>query len=71
MSLDLQLRAQWYGPVLLAAGAVTLAVVAQTLLERRKRVSEDRAPMVSYFVPWVGSALGIGRDPDVFFNRAQ
>jgi len=71
MSLDLQLRAQWYNPILLAAGAVALAVVAQTLFERRKRVSEGRAPMVSHFIPWVGSALEIGGDPDAFFNHAQ
>jgi hypothetical protein len=58
-------------PILLAAGAVVLAIVAQALYERRKRVSEGRAPMVSHFVPWVGSALEIGGDPDAFFNRAQ
>ena len=71
MSLDLQLQVLWSNPKLLAAGAVVLAIVAQTLYEKRKRVSEGRAPMVSHLIPWVGSALEIGGDPDAFFNHAQ
>jgi len=71
MSLDLQLQVLWFNPKLLAAGAVVLAIVAQTLYEKRKRASESRAPMVSHLVPWVGSALEMGGDPDAFFNRAQ
>ena len=71
MSLDLPFRAQWYNPMLLAAGVVALAIVAQTLSERRKRVSEGRVPMVSHFIPWVGCALELGGDPDAFFSRAQ
>ena len=27
--------------------------------------------MVSHLIPWVGSALEIGSDPDGFFERAQ
>jgi len=71
MSLELQLQALWASPKLLAAGAVVLTIAARTLYEKRKRVSEGRAPMVSYLVPWVGSGLEIGRDPDAFFVRAQ
>ena len=58
-------------PKLLAAGAVVLAIVVQNLYEKRKRVLEGRAPMVSHLIPWVGSALEIRGDPDAFFNRAQ
>ena len=71
MSLDVKLQAQWYDQRILAAVVVALAIVAQTLYERRKRVSEGRAPMVSHLIPWVGSALEIGGNPDRFFSRAQ
>ena len=71
MSLDVTFQAQWGNQKLLAAVLVALAIVAQTLYKRRKRVSEGRAPMVSYLIPWVGSALEIGGDPDAFFSRAQ
>jgi len=71
MSLGLQLQALWASPKLLAAGAVVLTVVARNLYEKRKRVTEGRAPMVSHIIPWVGSGLEIGRDPDAFFVRAQ
>lgn len=69
MSLDVKLQA--YNPALLAAVAATLTIVARTLYERRKRASEGRAPMVPYLIPWVGSALDIGGDPDAFLGRAQ
>lgn len=70
MSLDVKLREKWCNPILLAA-VVALVVVAQPFYERRKRVSEGRAPMVSYLIPWVGSALEIRGDSDGFFHRAQ
>lgn len=71
MTSDLQLQVLWNNPKLLAAGAIVLAVVAQSLYEKRKRVWEGRSPMVSHLIPWVGSALEIGSDPDGFFERAQ
>ena len=71
MQLDVKLQAQWDNRKLLAAVLAALAIVAQTLYMRRKRVSEGRAPMVSHLIPWVGSALEIGGDPDAFFSRAQ
>ena len=72
MSLGLQLGVLCSDPKYLAAGAITLAILVQALYEKRKRTkSEGRAPMVSYLIPWVGSALDIGRDPDDFFDRAQ
>lgn len=75
MSFDFQTRALTSNPRLPAAGiavlAVVLTVVAQSLYERRKRVGEGRSPMVSHLIPWVGSALEIGGDPDTFFDRAR
>ena len=53
------------------SGAIVLAIIAYTLYEKRKRMREGRTPMVSYLIPWVGSALEIGRGPDAFFDRAQ
>ena len=71
MPLDFQLEALWSSPKVLTAGVVVLAIIAQSLYEKRKRASEGRAPMVSHLAPWVGSALEIGGDPDAFFVRAQ
>jgi hypothetical protein len=71
MSLAPQLEVLWSNPKVLTVGVVVLAIVAQSLYEKRKRGLEGRAPMVSHLVPWVGSALEIGGDPDAFFNRAQ
>ena len=71
MSLYAKLQAQWDSPILLVAVAAALAIFAQTLYERRQRVSEGRAPMVPYLIPWVGSALEIGGGPDAFLARAQ
>lgn len=67
----IQLEALWSNQKFLAAGLVLLATVAQTLYGKRKRAAERRAPMVSHLIPWVGSALEIGGDPDAFFVRAQ
>lgn len=71
MPLGLQLEVLWASPKLLAAGVVMLAVAIQTLYEKHRRASEGRAPLVSHLIPWVGSALEIGGDPDAFFKRAQ
>ena len=70
VSLIVQLRVLWSNPKLLAGG-VLVAIFAQTLYKKRKRAWEGRAPIVSYFLPWVGSGLEIRRDPDGFFSRAQ
>ncbi|KAF9646730.1 cytochrome P450 [Thelephora ganbajun] len=71
MSLDVQLQALWPNPELFFTGLAVLTIILQSFYEKRKRVSESRAPMVSHPIPWVGSALEIGRNPDTFFNRAQ
>jgi len=71
MPLHVQLQALWSYPKLFAATVAILTIFARTLYEKRKRESEGRAPMVSHLIPWVGSALDIGRDPDAFLSRAQ
>ena len=58
-------------PKSLVAGALALVIVAQAFYKKQKWVSKGRAPMVSYLIPWVGSALDIARDPDAFFDRAR
>lgn len=32
---------------------------------------KQRAPQVPYWLPWVGSAVEMGKDPDAFFGRAR
>ena len=32
-------------------------------------VDQSRPPRAPYWIPWVGSALDIGKDPDGFFNN--
>ena len=54
-----------------AALVVTLLVAARTLYDKRKRALEGRAPMVPHLIPWVGSGLELGKDPDAFFDRAR
>ena len=71
MSLESPHQTLWPYPKLVAAGVAVLVIAVHTLYEKRKRVSEGRAPMVSHLIPWVGSALEIGGDPDTFFKRAQ
>ena len=71
MSLDLQLQVLWNNPKLSVAGVVVLSIIAQTLYTKWKRAWEGRVPMVSYFIPWIGSGLEIGRNPNAFFNRTK
>ena len=53
------------------SGAIVLAIIVHALYEKQKRVWEGRPPIVSHLIPWVGSALEIGRGPDAFFDRAR
>lgn len=71
MSLGLQLGTLWSSPNFLAAVAVLLVIVCQTWHEKRKRVLQGKAPMVSHLIPWVGSAFEVAKDPDAFFERAR
>ncbi|KAG9009781.1 Cholesterol 7-alpha-monooxygenase [Tulasnella sp. JGI-2019a] len=32
---------------------------------------KNRPPLVSYIVPWIGSAVSMGKDPDAFFKQAR
>jgi hypothetical protein len=46
-----------------------LVPVAYLLLVKLR--TQKGPPTVSYFIPWVGSALSLGKDPDGFFERAM
>lgn len=48
---------------------VTAAVLLLVFLLSRRRPA-GKAPFVRYWVPWIGSALSLGSDPDGFFRRA-
>jgi len=49
--------------------SVLLLVLARTVY-RRNQVT-GRPPVVSYTIPWVGSAIDLGKSPDAFFQRAM
>ena len=49
--------------------SVLLLVIARAVY-RRNQVA-GRPPVVSYAVPWVGSAIDLGKCPDAFFKRAM
>jgi len=67
MSLDLQLQVLWSNPKLLVAGAVVLAVAAQTLYEKRKR-AQRAEPQWSHSMG--GVCVGNrGRSRHVFQSR--
>ncbi|KIJ43970.1 hypothetical protein M422DRAFT_252463, partial [Sphaerobolus stellatus SS14] len=53
---------------LLMAGAGLLAVFLYKLVERRN--NDGRPPMLKYWVPWLGSAIELGKNPDGIFARA-
>lgn len=55
-------------PAAVSAFAALLVVAAVTLSKSK----QSRAPpIVSYWVPWIGSAVTLGKDPDGFFKRAS
>ena len=54
--------------MVIAAG-VLFFIVAWTMYKRNRITG--RPPVISYAVPWVGSALDLGRCPDAFFKRAM
>ena len=51
------------------AASVLLLVVARTVY--KKNQITRRPPVVSHLIPWVGSALDLGKSPDAFFRRAM
>ena len=58
----------WKDPTVVAASVLLLIIVR--VAYKRSRVS-GRPPMVSYTIPWVGSSLELGKNPDAFFKRAM
>ena len=58
----------WKEPKVIAA-SVLLFIIARAVY--KKNQVTGRPPVVSYAVPWVGSALDLGKNPDAFFKRAM
>jgi len=56
----------WKEPGVIVAG-VLLLVIARAAY--KKNQTTGRPPAVSYTIPWVGSAIDLGRGPDAFFKR--
>ena len=63
MSLEL-----WKEPKVIVASALLLVIAR--MVYKRSRIT-GRPPVVPYLVPWVGSAIELGKDPDGFFKRAR
>lgn len=63
--MDLEL---WREPKVVIA-SVLLLIIARVVYGRNRVTG--RPPVVSYTVPWVGSALDLGKSPDAFFKRAM
>jgi len=59
----------WKEPRVVIA-SVLLLVIAQAVY-KRNQARAGRPQVVSYAVPWVGSALDLGKSPDRFFQRAM
>lgn len=65
LDMDFEL---WREPMMIVV-IVLLLIIARAAYERNRMTG--RPPMVSYAVPWVGSAIDLGKDPDMFFKRAM
>ncbi|KAG8929246.1 hypothetical protein FRC00_001508, partial [Tulasnella sp. 408] len=50
--------------------ATTTAAVAVVYYYAKKK-SSSRPPVVPYTIPWIGSAITMGKDPDTFFHDAR
>ncbi|KAF9646400.1 cytochrome P450 [Thelephora ganbajun] len=57
----------WKEPKVILA-SVLLLVTARAVY-KKKQITR-RPPVVYYAVPWVGSAIDLGKSPDAFFKRA-
>jgi hypothetical protein len=44
------------------------AILVYSLLARFRRRASNEPPTVGYIIPWVGSALSMGKDPDGFLQ---
>lgn len=49
--------------------ATFLLIIVHNVYKRSQPTS--RPPVVSYVIPWIGSALELGKTPDAFFKRAM
>ena len=58
----------WKEPVVIVT-SVLLLIIARVAY-KKSRIT-GRPPMVSYTIPWVGSAIDIGKNPDAFFKWAM
>ncbi|KAG8908818.1 hypothetical protein FRB99_003056 [Tulasnella sp. 403] len=58
---------EWALPV----AATAAFVVGVNIVLTNTLWSDDGPPTVSSYIPWVGSAWAIDRDPDLFFKQAQ
>jgi hypothetical protein len=58
----------WKEPKVIVVG-VLLLVVARAAYKKNQVTGQP--PVVSYAVPWVGSAIDLGKSPDAFFKRAM
>ena len=48
---------------------VLLLTIARAAYKRIQ--TTGRPPVVSYTIPWVGSGIDLGKNPDAFFKRAM
>lgn len=55
--------------ILLASGA--LLYLWRSNRPRHSSLVGEKPPLVSYWVPWIGSALRIQKDPDALIRKAQ
>ena len=58
----------WKEPVVIAT--IVLLLITTRVAYNRNRIT-GCPPTVSYTIPWVGSAIDIGKNPDAFFKRAM
>ena len=66
-SLEMALEL-WEEPTVIAA-SIMLLIIARVAYNRNRIIGQP--PVVSYAIPWVGSAIDLGKNPDAFFKRAM
>ena len=66
-SLEMALEL-WKEPTVIAA-SIMLLIIARVAHSRHRITGQP--PVVSYAIPWVGSAIDLGKNPDAFFKRAM
>lgn len=49
--------------------SILVLIIVRTVF--KKNQNTRRPPVVPYLVPWVGSAITLGKNPDPFFQRAM